>query len=62
MPTGWFGYPTLTDCTPVVHLHTPTSANPVCGAPIPADRKRDLTALRSETTCPGCLATLRPQS
>jgi len=44
----------------MIHLHTPTSARPVCGAPIPADRMRDLTAYRSDITCPDCLDSLAP--
>lgn len=43
----------------IVHLHPPTSAQPECGAPIPADRMNGLTAYRSEITCAGCKATLR---
>lgn len=44
----------------VVHLHPFNSPRPVCGAPIPEDRKAHLTAWRSDITCEACLATLRP--
>jgi len=40
-----------------VHLHRPTSPAPVCGAPVPTDRARHLTAYRSDVTCPACRAT-----
>jgi hypothetical protein len=43
----------------MIHLHRPVSPAPVCGAPVPADRARHLTAYRSEITCPACAATLR---
>jgi len=43
-----------------IHLHRPTSPAPVCGAPVPQDRRNGLTAYRSDITCPDCLATLRP--
>lgn len=43
-----------------VHLHTPTSAAPVCGAAVPTDRSAALTAWRSKVTCRACLATLSP--
>ena len=44
----------------LVHLHGPASADPVCGAPVPVNRRAHLTAYRSDITCLDCVATLRP--
>ena len=43
----------------IVHLHTPMGRT-YCGAPVPADRARGLTAYRSDATCPECVGGLRP--
>lgn len=40
-----------------VHLHGPVSG-PVCGADVPADRKRGMTAYSTDVTCGACLGTL----
>ena len=42
-----------------IHLHTPMGRT-YCGAPVPADRARGLTAYASEATCHACIATLTP--
>lgn len=44
----------------IVHLHTPMGRT-YCGAPVPADRARGLTAYASEASCHACIATLTPR-
>ena len=44
----------------IVHLHTPMGRT-YCGAPVPTDRARGLTAYASEASCHACIATLTPR-